>query len=60
MKIKLNTARTGEGIFNQIGEVIDVPDDEAARYVKSGQAEYVKDQPTEAERGSARPQKSER
>lgn len=59
MKIKLNTARTGEGIFNQIGDVIDVSDEEAARYVKSGQAEYVKDE--QQERGATtRPQKVER
>lgn len=57
MKIKLNTARTGEGIFNNVGDVIDVSDEEAARYVKSGQAEYVKD---EDKSGSTRPQKSER
>lgn len=57
MKIKLNVGRVGNGIVNNPGDTIEVPDDEAARYVKSGQAEYVKD---EDRGGNTRPQKNER
>lgn len=58
MKIKLNTSRVGEGVLNNAGDVIEVPDDEAARYVKSGQAEYVAEQRQEP-RGPGRPPKSD-
>lgn len=57
VKVKLNTARAGKNFTNQAGDVIELPADEAGRYVESGQAEYVKD---ESERGNTRPQKVER
>lgn len=42
MKIKLLTSRSGsDGAFN-VGDVIDVPKDEAVRMIEKGQAQPVR------------------
>lgn len=57
VKVKLNCSRAGTNFVNHAGDVIELPADEADRCVQSGSASFVKD---ETERGSVRPQKSER
>lgn len=63
MKIKLNTGRVGNGIVNNPGDIVDVPEAEAARYVQSGQAEYLElaasSEPDDKPR-TGRPPKSDR
>lgn len=45
MKIRLNVSRAGAGFAQSRGEIVDVPDGEAARMIAAGQAEAVADDP---------------
>ena len=41
MKVKLLTSRATELASQDAGEVVDMPEDEAQRYVQAGMAEHV-------------------
>lgn len=53
MKVKLNTSRATQFGGQNIGDVIDVPADEAERMVKVGQASYVETAATKPARTAA-------
>lgn len=42
MKVKLLISRAGVGFVQNRGDVVEVPDDEGARMIASGQAEPVR------------------
>jgi hypothetical protein len=44
-KVVMLTTRAGHGFVHDIGETVDLPDDEAHRLIRAGQAELVRDQP---------------
>lgn len=52
-QVKLKTGRAGIGFVNDPGDVIEVSEKEAETLVRTGQAEYVKDDPEEPEKPAA-------